>query len=817
MEGADYRHRGGQGRHQPQGQRPFGRLRQFAAAAAKLPAPKQVKLKDASAFTLIGKDQPGRRVDSADKSTGRAKFTIDMTAPDMLTVLVARSPRFGGRVKSFDAAEALKVKGVVAVRQISSGVAVYGRGMWPAIKGRKALKVAWDDSQAEMRGTDEMIAAYLEQTRKPGRVHRATGDVDKALAAGGDVIEADYVFPYLAHAPMEPLDGFMVWDGTTARARFGSQGQTIDQGAIAKVLGIPMEKVEIETLLAGGSFGRRAQATAHLAAELAEVAKAMPVGTPVKLVWTREDDIHGGYYRPLFVHRFRGAVKDGRITAWSNTMMGQSFMIGSPFESFAVKDGIDSIMSEGASELLYEIADFRCDVHVAKSPVPTLWWRSVGHTHTGYAVECFVDQLLAAAGQDPVAGRLAMMGKSPRAAGALKAVAELAQWKGPQTANGRARGVAVVESFNSYVAQIAEVSVGTDGEPRVHKVWAAVDCGIAVNPDIIRAQVEGGIGYALGHALYAEVPLVEGVPAVSNFNDYRSLRINEMPEIEVVVVPSTAPDRDRRAGRPRSPPPSPTRSPRSAASARPACRWCGHDRPAVDGRGLRRAGRRRCGDRRRRRRQGGCSHAADGDQPAPAVGLRRDQGPQGALARAVRRGRQGHPASALHQLPPGRPAADPDRRDAAAHAAGRARRRRHGCGGHALHDLPPCREFRAGGRSRQSEMAARAGGDGLGRQIARCDLRADQGQQPQRRPQHGRARPSHGRRRAGRLGLAPRRQAHARTRHPGAVRGAVQGLGGSGLLPQLRDGLTPPRDRWRGPRRPCQIWRSPRWRAAASS
>ncbi|MHA3792080.1 xanthine dehydrogenase family protein molybdopterin-binding subunit [Sphingomonas sp. YL-JM2C] len=513
----------------------------FAAAAARLPAPKQVRLKDPSAFTLIGKDQSGRRVDSADKSTGRAKFTIDMTAPDMLTVLVARSPRFGGTVKSFDAAETLKVRGVVAVRQISSGVAVYARGMWPAIKGRKALKVAWDDSKAEMRGTDEMIAAYLEQTRKPGRVHRASGDVDKALAAGGEVIEADYAFPYLAHAPMEPLDGFMVWDGTTARARFGSQGQTIDQGAIARVFGIPMEKVEIETLLAGGSFGRRAQATAHLAAELAEVAKAMPVGTPVKLVWTREDDIHGGYYRPLFVHRFRGAVKDGRITAWSNTMMGQSFMIGSPFESFAVKDGIDSIMSEGAAELLYDIADFRCDVHVAQSPVPTLWWRSVGHTHTGYAVECFVDQLLKAAGQDPVAGRLAMMGKAPRAAGALKAVAELAQWKGPQAANGRARGVAVVESFNTFVAQIAEVSVGADGEPRVHKVWAAVDCGIAVNPDIIRAQVEGGIGYALGHALYAEVPLVEGVPAVSNFNDYRSLRINEMPEIEVVVVRSAEP------------------------------------------------------------------------------------------------------------------------------------------------------------------------------------------------------------------------------------------------------------------------------------
>lgn len=543
----------------------------FAGAAARLPMPAQVKLKDPSAFTLIGTDRPGRKLDSADKATGRAKFTIDQNAPGMLTVVVARSPRFGGILKRFDAGEALKVKGVVAVRQVSSGVAVYARGMWPAIKGRKALKLEWDDNGAETRGSDEMIAAYLEQTRKPGTVHRKAGDAAAAIAAGGTVIEADYVFPYLAHAPMEPLDGVMVWDGTTARARFGSQGQTLDQGAIAKVFGIAMDKVEIETLYAGGSFGRRATPTSHLAAELAEVAKAMPVGTPVKLVWTREDDIHGGYYRPLFVHRFRGAVKDGGISGWSNTMMGQSFMIGSPFESFAVKDGIDPTMSEGASEPLYEIADFQCDVHVApRSPVTTLWWRSVGHTHTGYAVECFVDELLVAAGQDPVAGRLAMMGKSPRAAGALKAVARLAQWKGSEAANGRARGVAVVESFDSFVAQIAEVSIGDNGEPRVHKVWAAVDCGVAVNPDVIRAQLEGGIGYALGHALYAEVPLVAGAPAVSNFNDYRSLRINEMPEVEVVIVKSAEPPTG--IGEPGVPPLAP-----AVANAMAAL---GHKRPS---------------------------------------------------------------------------------------------------------------------------------------------------------------------------------------------------------------------------------------------
>jgi len=511
-----------------------GRFGQFAAAAAKLPVPTKVALKDPSAFTMIGKEQV-RRLDSADKSTGRAQFTIDIAAPGMLTVVVARSPRFGGKLAGFDATAALQVKGVVAVKPISNGVAVYAKGMWPALKGRKALSVRWDDSQAETRGSEQMIADYLTLARTPGQVRGQKGNVDAALAAGGELVEADYSFPYLAHAPMEPLDGYMVWDGTTAKARFGSQGPTFDQGAIARTLGITPDKVEIEVMLAGGSFGRRATANSHLAAELAEVAKAMP-NTPVKLVWTREDDIHGGYYRPLFVHRFRGAVKDGKIAAWHNTVVGQSIMKGTPFES---KDGVDPSMTEGASNMLYDIADFRCDVHAVDSPVTTLWWRSVGHTHTGYAVECFVDQLLEKTGQDPVKGRLALMGANPRAAGVLKAVAELARWDGPKIADGRARGVAVVESFDSFVAQIAEVSIGENGEPKVHKVWCAVDVGVVVNPDVVRAQVEGGIGFALGHALYAEVPIVAGAPAVSNFNDYRSLRINEMPEIELVIVPST--------------------------------------------------------------------------------------------------------------------------------------------------------------------------------------------------------------------------------------------------------------------------------------
>jgi isoquinoline 1-oxidoreductase beta subunit len=458
-------------------------------------------------------------------------------------------------VASVDDSAARKIPGVVDVKTLPQGVAVYATGMWPALKGRAALRVNWDDSSAEKRGTAQLIADYRAMARQPGKTAAAHGDAEAALKSAGKIIEAEFVFPYLAHAPMEPLDGTLSWDGERATARFGSQIQTLDQGLIASVLGIKPEQVKIETLFAGGSFGRRAQPTSHLAAELAQVAKAIGPGKPIKLIWTREDDITGGYYRPLFVHRMRGAVDNGKIVAWADTAVGQSFLKGSPFEGL-IKDGIDPTSVEGSNEIPYDVANFKCDLHTTAVGVPTLWWRSVGHTHTGYAVECFVDELLEAAGKDPVAGRLELMTKSPRAAGVLRAVAELAKWSGPGPVNGRARGVAVVESFDSFIAQIAEVSAGTatDG-PRVHKVWCAVDCGVAINPDNIRAQMEGGIGFGLGHILYAEVPLDEGRPVPKNFDTYRSLRINEMPEVEVTVVKSS--EKPTGVGEPGVPPVGP--------------------------------------------------------------------------------------------------------------------------------------------------------------------------------------------------------------------------------------------------------------------
>jgi isoquinoline 1-oxidoreductase beta subunit len=515
-----------------------GGFGEFAEKAMLLPVPKEPRLKNPSAFRLIGKEGVVKRLDSAAKSNGSAEYTLDIHEPDMLTAVVARSPKFGGKVASFDATAAKAVPGVVDVKQVPTGIAVYAKGFWPAKTARDLLKITWDDSKAESRSTEQLLSEFRALSKTPGRVVKQEGDFDASMAKGGRVVEAEFVFPYLAHAPMEPLNGFIKWDGETASARFGSQFPTPDHAVIAQVLGIGIDKVRLQTILAGGSFGRRAQQTTHVALELAQVAKAIGPGHAVKLVWTREDDMRGGYYRPFGVHRMRGVVRDGKIEAWSDTIVGQSIMKGSPFEAMTFKDGMDSTAYEGSNEPPYELANFKCDLHQVDVGVPVLWWRSVGHTHTGYAVEAFVDELLEAAGQDPVEGRLAMMGKKPRHAGVLKAVAERAGWKNAKLEPGRARGVAVVESFNTFVAQIVELSMGEEG-PVVHKVWCAVDCGVAVNPDIIRAQMEGGIGFALGHILYAQQTLDGGRPVAGNFNTYRSLRINEMPEIDVTIVASS--------------------------------------------------------------------------------------------------------------------------------------------------------------------------------------------------------------------------------------------------------------------------------------
>jgi isoquinoline 1-oxidoreductase subunit beta len=517
-----------------------GRFGEFAVAASRLPVPQDAPLKDPSAFRLIGREGAVKRIDTLAKTNGTALFTFDIHEPGMLTVVVAHPPRFGAKVVSVDATAAQAVEGVVAVKQIPSGVAVYANGTWPALKGRDRLKITWDESEAERRSTEQILDELKSLARQPGAVANVRGDPD-AFLNQTNIIESEYVFPYLAHAPMEPLDGFMVWDGKRVKSRHGSQLQTPDQMQIAGLFGIEPDAVEIETMLAGGGFGRRIDSGNDMLADLAGATQAIGPNRPIKLIWSREDDIRGGFYRSMFVHRLRGAIRNGRIVAWGNTIVGQSFIIGTSYAAGYVHNGIDLTMVLGAVEIPYDIPNFRCDVHVAKVGVPTKSWRSVSGTHTCYAVECFIDKLLDAVGQDPVSGRLALMDKSSRHAGVLRAVAELAQWSGPGPTNGRARGVAVAEQSGSFIAQIAEVSVEEGGPPRVHKVWCAIDCGVVVNPDVVRAQMEGGIGFGLGHVLYAEVGLDKGQPIQSNFHNYRSLRISEMPQVQVRIVNSTAP------------------------------------------------------------------------------------------------------------------------------------------------------------------------------------------------------------------------------------------------------------------------------------
>ena len=513
------------------------RFGELVDRAAELEPPAEVELKDPAEFTLIGRE-PLPRVDVPAKSRGEARFTYDVQLPEMLTALLARPPRFGGTVAAVDDAAARRVPGVVAVVVVPQGVAVLAETFWAAKKGRDALAVEWDETAAEKRGSAEILAEYRALLDEPGAEFRRDGDAAAALAGAARVVTADYEFPYLAHAPMEPLgcviqrtdDGCDVWAG--------SQLQTVDQAVIAGVLGLAPAQVRLVTELGGGSFGRRATPNADVCAEAAAIVEAADTRRPVKLVWTREDDIRGGRYRPLVVQRLTAGLDDaGRIVAWTQRIVSQSIVSGTAFEAALVQNGIDGTSVEGARGLPYAIPNVQMDLHTTEVGVPVLWWRSVGHTHNGYTTETFLDELAAAAGRDPVDLRRQLLAEHPRHLGVLELAAEKAGWGAPLP-EGRARGVAVHESFGSFAAQVAEVSIGGDGMPRVHRVVCAIDCGIAINPDNIRAQMEGGIGYGLGAALHDQIDLDGGRVRQSNFRDYRSLRIHEMPAVEVHIAPS---------------------------------------------------------------------------------------------------------------------------------------------------------------------------------------------------------------------------------------------------------------------------------------
>jgi len=522
----------------------------LAAAAAKLPQPASVPLKPPGDWKVIGK--PTRRLDTPEKITGRAVFGLDVRLPGMLTAVLAHPPTFGGKVKRFDPAAARAVPGVRAVFEVPSGVAVAADHFWAAKCGRDALQIDWDPGPHAGVDTGELVESFRRLAQSAGVVAATAGDVERVLAAAP--LTAEYSVPFLAHAPMEPLNCTVRRAAGSCEVWTGTQFQTVDQQRVAKILGLPPEQVEIHTTFLGGGFGRRANIASDFVSEAAHVAKGLD--RPVKVVWTRDDDIRGGYYRPLAVHRLEAALDPagGTPLGWRQRIVTPSILAGSPFEAM-IKDGIDPTCVEGASDSPYVkgIPNHRVELHAVETGVPVLWWRSVGNSHTAFVVESFVDELAHAAKRDPLEFRRALLVKSPRVWQVLELAAAKAGWGSP-VPPGRGRGLAVHESFGSIVAHVAEVAV-EEGQIRVHRVTAAIDCGTCVNPLGVRAQVESGLAFGLGAALHSELTMRNGRVVESNFHDYRILRLHEMPRVDVHIVRSR--ERCGGAGEPGTPPIAP--------------------------------------------------------------------------------------------------------------------------------------------------------------------------------------------------------------------------------------------------------------------
>src|SRR5438876_1094171 len=507
----------------------------LANAAAQLTAPADVPLKDAKTFTLIGK--PTRRLDTPSKTNGTAQFGLDVSVPGMLTAVVARPPVFGGKVVKFDASETLKVPGVKAVREVPSGVAVIAERFWPAKIGRDKLVIDWDLGPNAGLSTDQMLRDFAEVAKQPGTIAKKTGDPATALKTAAKTITAEYDVPYLAHPMMEPLNCVVDLRPDSCEIWTGTQFETIDRANAAQVAGLAPEKVKINTTLLGGGFGRRANPASDFVVEAVHVAKVAKAA--VKVVWTREDDLGGGWYRPMWHDRFvAGLDAAGNPTAWMHTIVGQSIAQGTLFAQYMInKEGVDSTSVEGAADILYGIPNLQVDLHTPKIGVPVQWWRSVGHSHTGFSVESFFDEVAHAGGKDPYELRRQLLANQPRMSAVLNLVAEKAGW-GKPLPPGRGRGIATHFSFDSYVAQVVEASVEKDGTVQVRRVVCAVDCGRVVNPDIVKAQMEGGIIFGLTAALKTEMTLENGRVQQKNFHDYQMLRMFESPEIEVHIVPS---------------------------------------------------------------------------------------------------------------------------------------------------------------------------------------------------------------------------------------------------------------------------------------
>ncbi len=516
----------------------FGELAQAASA---LPVPENVELKPREKWTQIGSDGL-KRYDSHGKTNGTQTYTIDLKMDGLVTAVMIHPPKFGAEVESFDAAKAKALDGVVDVIQTPRGIAVVGTNMWTAMKGRDLVEVKWNEAKAENRGTAEIMAEYNKAADGPGAATaRNDGDAAGALASAAKVVEGHYEFPYLVHASIEPLNAVArVNEDGTIDVWGGHQMPDIYQAAAAQVGGTTPDKVRLHVMKTGGSFGRRAVSDADLIVEAVATAKALGPGKPVRVQWTRENDMRGGRYRPAYVHAIKaGLDKDGKIVAMHDHIVGQSILGGSPMAAM-IKDGVDATSVEGASNLPYAIPNMKVELTTTDVNIPVLWWRSVGSTHTAYVMETFIDELAAAANRDPVEFRLSMLDDHPRHAAVLKLAAEKAEWDKPLP-EGRFRGVALHESFSTFVAEVVEITYKDGSDFTVDRVVCAVDCGTAINPDQIRAQMEGGIGFGLGAILQEELTLTGGVVDQENYDTYTPLRIDQMPRVEVHIVPSTEP------------------------------------------------------------------------------------------------------------------------------------------------------------------------------------------------------------------------------------------------------------------------------------
>jgi isoquinoline 1-oxidoreductase beta subunit len=513
--------------HRPSGRRL--RYGQLVDKAQQLPVPQNPRLKTPDQFRYIGKTV--RRRDTPDKVTGRAKYGMDVQLPGMLVASIERCPVRGGKVKSFDATAARAVRGIKHVVQVSSGVAVVADGFWPALQGRRALKVEWDDGPLAQVSTPLIDAEYERLSKQPGQVARNDGDAPAVLAAGGRVHEAVYQVPYLEHACMEPMNATAQVTAESCVVWVPTQNPGASQATAARLTGLPPDKVTVHTTLLGGGFGRRGEV--DFVVDAVEVARA--VKTPVKVMWTREDDLTNGFYRPATHNVFRAALDaNGTPSAWLTRIVGPGILI----QKGRGKAGtVDPTALAAMRDLPYEVPNLRIEWIHKDFGIPVGFWRSVGSSQNGFIVESFIDELAHLAGRDPFEYRRALLGRSPRHKAILELVAARANWGGPLPA-GQGRGIAVVFSYGSYAASVAEVSVAADGTVRVHRVVCGIDAGLAVNPEQVRAQMEGGAVYALTAALYGQITFDKGRVQQTNFHAYPLLRIDEMPTVEVHILDS---------------------------------------------------------------------------------------------------------------------------------------------------------------------------------------------------------------------------------------------------------------------------------------